>query len=81
MTGDTFKIKHSLNCGDKFLIYRVAYKQCNKEYTGETTGQLRNRWKNYKENAGKFHRKESCMQEHLYNNFQTEGQKGFLNEA
>ena len=31
VTGDTFKIKHSLNCGDKFLIYRVAYKQCNKE--------------------------------------------------
>ena len=28
----------------------------------------------------KFDRKESCMQEHLYKYFQTEGHKGFLNE-
>ena len=33
------------------------------------------------DNARKFDRKESCMQEHLYKYFQTEGHKGFLNEA
>ena len=37
MTGDTFKINHSLNCDDKCLIYLVTCKQCNKKSTGETT--------------------------------------------
>ena len=47
---------------------------------GETTDLFRNRWNNYKVNARKFDRKKSCMQGHLYKHFQTEGQKGFLNE-
>ena len=81
MTGDTFKINHSLNCDDKCLIYLMTCKQCNKQYTGETTDLFRNRWNNYKDNARKFDRKESCMQEHLYKHFQTEGHKGFLNEV
>ena len=36
VTGDTFKINHSLNCDDKCLIYLITCKQCNKQYTGET---------------------------------------------
>ena len=47
VTGDTFKINHSLDCGDKYLIYLMTYKQCNKQYTGETTDHFRNRWNNY----------------------------------
>ena len=43
VTGDTFKIDHSLNCDDKCLIYLVTCKQCNKQYTGETTDLFRNR--------------------------------------
>ena len=81
VTGDTFKINHSLNCDDKCLIYLMTCKQCNKQYTGETTDLFRNRWNNYKDNARKIDRKESCMQKHLYKHFQTEGHKGFLNEA
>ena len=80
MTGDTFKINHSLNCDDKCLIYLVTCKQCNKQYTGETTDLLRNRCNNYKVNARKFDRKGSCVQGHLYKHFQTKGQKSFLNE-
>ena len=80
VTGDTFKINHSLNCDDKCLIYLVTCKQCNKQYTGETTDLLRNRWNNYKVNARKFDRKESCVQGHLYKHFQTKGRKSFLNE-
>ena len=80
VTGNTFKINHTLNCDDKCLIYLVTCKQCNKQYTGETTDLFRNRWNNYKGNGRKFDRKESCMQEHLYKYFQTEGHKGFLNE-
>ena len=48
---------------------------------GETTDQFRNRWKNYKDNARKFDRKDSCMQEYLYKHFRVEDQKGLLNEA
>ena len=81
VTGNTFKINHSLNCDDKCLIYLVTCKQCNKQYTGETTDLFRNGWKNYKDNAKTFDRKESCMQEDLYKDFQSEGHKGFLNEA
>ena len=59
----------------------MTCKQCNKQYTGETIDLFRNRWNNYKDNARKFDRKVSCMQEHLHKHFQTEGHKGFLNEA
>ena len=34
----------------------------------------------YKDNTRTFNRKEPCMQKHLYNHFQSEGHKGFLNE-
>ena len=61
VTGNTFKINHSLNCDDKCLICHVTCKQCNKQCTGETTDQYRNRYNNYKDNARKFDRKESCM--------------------
>ena len=44
------------------------------------TGQFFDRWNKYKDNARKFGRKESCMQEHLYKHFQIEGHKGFLIE-
>ena len=58
VTGDTFKINHSLNYDDKCLIYLVTCKQCNKEYMGETTDLFRNRWKDNKDSARKFDRKE-----------------------
>ena len=48
VTGDTFKIDHSLNCDDKCLIYLVTCKQCNKQYTSETTDLFRNRWNTIK---------------------------------
>ena len=59
----------------------MTCKQCNKQYTVETTDLFHDRWNNYKDNARKFDRKESCMQEHLYKHFQTDSHKGFLNEA
>ena len=36
---------------------------------------------NYKDSARKFDRKVSCMWEHLYKHFQSDGHKGFLNEV
>lgn len=81
MNGDTFKINTSLNCDDKCFIYCVTCKQCNKQYRGETKDQFRNNCINYKDNARKFDRPESCMQEHLYKHFWSKGHKSFLNEA
>ena len=40
VTGNTFKINRSLNCDDKRVIYFLTSKQCNKQYTGETTDQF-----------------------------------------
>ena len=81
VTGDTFKIHHGFNCGDKCLIYLVTCKKCNEQYTGDTTDLFRNRWGNYKGNAREFYGKEPCMQQHLYKHFQTGGHRSFLNEA
>ena len=43
VTGNTFKINHSLNCDDKCLICHVTCKKCNNQCTGKTTDQYRNR--------------------------------------
>ena len=48
VTGDTFKLNHSLNCDDKCLIYLMICKWCNKQHTGETTDLFRSRWNSYK---------------------------------
>ena len=46
---------------------------CNKQYVGETTDAFRLRWNNYKDDDIKFQRNESCMQQHLYKHFYSEG--------
>ena len=69
VTGDTFKINHSLNCDDTCFIYLMTSKQCNKQYTGETTDLFRSRWNSYKDNTRKFDRKESCLQDTYANIF------------
>ena len=81
VTGDTFKINHSLNCDDKCLIYLVTCKQFNKQYTNKNTNQFHNIWNKYKNNARKFDKKEPCMQEYSYKHFRSEGRKEFVNEA
>ena len=75
VTGDTFKINHRLNCDNKCRIYFATCKQCNKQYAGETD-LFRNRSNNYKDNARKFDKKESCMQEQL-NIFRLRVKKAF----
>ena len=81
VTGESFKINHQLNCDDRCIIYLLTCKQCQKQYTGETTDDFRYRWNNYKSNSRKFDRKEPCMQEHLYRHFSSPGHRGFLNDV
>ena len=81
VTEESFKINHQLNCDDRCIIYLLTCKQCQKQYTGETTDDFRYRWNNCKSNPRKFDRKESCMQEHLYRHFSSSGHRGFLNDV
>ena len=73
VTGETCQINHELDCDDKCLIYLLECKVCDKQYVGETTDAFRLKWNNYKDNDRKFQRNESCMQQHLYEHFYSEG--------
>ena len=37
VTGESFKSNHQINCDDRCIIYLLTCKQCQKQYTGETT--------------------------------------------
>ena len=81
VTQNTYKINHKRNCDDKCLIYLFTYKQCLKQFVGETADALRRRWNNYKNNTRKFLRGGSCMQQHLFEHFQTRGHTGFVEDV
>ena len=78
VTGETCQINHELDCDDKCLIYLLECKVCDKQYVGETTDAFRLKWNNYKDNDRKFQRNESCMQQHLYEHFYSEGHNWLL---
>ena len=42
----SYKINHSLDCNDKYLIYLLKCKACLKQYVGTTTDCFRYRWNN-----------------------------------
>ena len=47
VTEESFKINQQLNCDGRSIIYLLTCKQCQKQYTGETTDDFRYRWNNY----------------------------------
>ena len=77
-TGESFKINHKLNYDNNRLIYLLKCKCCGKQYVGKTTDEFRLRWNDYKINDRKNARNETCMQEHLFEHFKSEGHSGFL---
>ena len=79
--GESTQRNHQLNCDDRCFIYFLTCKQRDKEYTGETMHNFRYRWNTCKSNSGKFDRKESCMQEHLYRHFSSTYHTRFLNDV
>ena len=81
VTQNTYKINHKLNCDNKCLIYLSTCKKCWKKYVGETTDAFRQRSNNYKNNVRRFLRKESCMQQHLFEHFQSPGHTGFVEDV
>ena len=82
MTGEFFKINHQLNCDGRCVIYLLTCKQCQKQYTEEEQyTDFRHRRNNYKPNSRKFDRKELCLWEHLYRDFNSPGHTEFLNDV
>ena len=81
LTHETCKINHKFDCNSKYLIYLLTCKQCSKQYVGQTIGDFRFRWNNYKDNNRKYQRCETCMQGHLFRHFLILGHNGFLNDV
>ena len=53
-------------------------KICRKQYDGQRVDIFRRRWNNYKINDRKYLVGESCMQEHIFEHFNSEGQTDYL---
>ena len=51
---------------------------CGKQYVGETTGEFRFRWNNYRCNDRKYTKNEDCFQEHFIRHFHSGEHTGFL---
>ena len=51
----------------------MTCKQCWKQYLKQ--------WKNYKNNATKFLRGKRCIQQHLFEHFQSPGHTGFVEDV
>ena len=81
VTQKIYKINYKLNCDDKWLIYLLPCKRHLKQYVRETTDAFRKRWSNYKNNTRKFVRGESCMQQYLFEHFQSPGHTGFVKDV
>ena len=81
VTHTPYKINHSFDCNDKCLIYLLTYKTCFKQYVGSTTDCFRYRWNNYKCNDRKNARGGACLQEHLFEHYNSEGHNVFLHDV
>lgn len=77
VTQNTCKISHKLTCDDKCITYCLTSKQCRKQYVGAADS-FRKRCNNYKNNVRKFLRRESCIQQHLFEHFHSSGHTGFV---
>ena len=81
VTHTSYKIKHSFDCKNKCLIYLLTCKTSLKQYVDSTTDCFRYRWSNYKCNGRRYARGEACLQEHLFEHFNSEGCKWFLHDV
>ena len=76
-----YVISHNFNCNDKCVTYLLTCSECKMQYVGKTVDDFRLRWNNYKDNNRKYLRKESCMQQHLFEHFSREGHNSFLDDV
>ena len=78
MTHTSNEINHSFDCNDKYLIYCLTCKTCLKQDVGSTANCFRYRWKNFKCNDRKCARGEACLQDYLFEYFNSERHYEFL---
>ena len=81
VTGESFRINHQLDCDDRCIIYLLTWKQCQKQYIGETTDDFNIDGTITSPTLESLIGKESCTQEHLYRHFSSPGHGGFLNDV
>ena len=76
-----YVINHSFNFNGKCIIYLLTCNKCEMQYVGKTVDDFRLRWNNYKDDNRKYLRKESRMQQHLFEHFSSEGHNSFLEDV
>ena len=77
-TNQTYKISHEFNCNESSLIYSLTCQIYHKQYVWQTVDIFRSCWNNYKSNDRKYLVVKPCMQEHIFEHFNSEGYTGFL---
>ena len=56
----------------------LTCKICRKQYLGQAVDNFRSRWNSYKSNRRKYVVSEPCMQEHIFEHFNSKGHSGFF---
>ena len=62
----------------KVSIYLLTCNICRKQYVGQTVYSFCSRWSNYKSNDRKYLASEICIEEYIFEHFNSEGHTGFL---
>ena len=63
------------------LYILLTCNKCKTQYVGKTVDDIHLLWNNYKGNKRKYLRKESCMQQHLFECFSSEDHNSFLDDV
>ena len=68
-TGENSIINHKFNYNGKCLVSFSTCNCCNKQYVAQPVDEFHFRWNNYESTCSKHQRGETCMQQHLYEDF------------
>ena len=60
---------HKFNYNGKCLVSFSTCNCCNKQYVAQPVDEFHFRWNNYESTCSKHQRGETCMQQHLYEDF------------
>ena len=77
-TNPTYNINHEFNCNKSSLSFLLTCKTCRMQDVGQTVNIFCRRWNNYKSNDRKYLVGDPCMQEHIFQHFNSEGHTVFL---
>ena len=81
VTKKEYKINRKFNCNDKCLIYLLTCNECMLQYAGKSVDEFRLRWNNYKMNDRNFLKHQTCIQQHVFEHFESEVHSRFLEDV